>query len=406
MTKHHSSLRIFSGSFILTGIALVLAFLYGGVEAFILTGILGAFEIALSADNAIVNARIVEKLSEKWRAIFLSVGIIIAVFGMRVLFPLAIVSFATGLNPVEALNLALEKGDPSTPGTYGYIIHEAHPQIAGFGGMFLLLLFLDFIFTDRDIKWLTWVEKPLAKFGQVTGASFLVGLLFLLGASFLDTAHTQTVLLSGVLGMITYLLVSGLGNFFEGTLEASEEKEAEEAKKAGKGPNALVLLTGKAAFFMFLYLEVLDASFSFDGVIGAFAITSDPIIIALGLGLIGAMFVRSITIYLVRRGTLNDYRYLDHGAHWAIGVLAGILLLTISIEIPEVFTGGIGILFLAIALYTSVRANKRDKRDGVGAFAPDADETPAEAIADASTGASTSVAGTVHKDTDNSSSSE
>jgi hypothetical protein len=364
MAKQHSSLRIFSGSFILTGIALVLAVLYGGVEALILTAILGAFEVALSADNAIVNARIVEKLSHKWRVLFLSVGIIIAVFGMRVLFPLAIVSFATGLNPVEALNLALEKGDPETPGTYGYIIHEAHPQIAGFGGMFLLLLFLEFIFEDRDIKWLTWIEKPLAKIGKLSSAPFLVGLLFLLGASFLDPEHSLTVLISGVLGMITYLLVSGLGAFFESTLEASEEAAAEEAKKSG-GPNQLVLLTGKAAFFMFLYLEVLDASFSFDGVIGAFAITSDPVVIALGLGLIGAMFVRSITIFLVQRGTLNDYRYLDHGAHWAIGVLAGILLLTISIEIPEVFTGMIGIVLLIAALVTSIRANKRDLAAGV-----------------------------------------
>jgi hypothetical protein len=364
MAKQHSALRIFSGSFILTGIALVLAILYGGVEAFILTAILGAFEIALSADNAIVNARIVEKLSAKWQRIFLTWGILIAVFGMRVLFPLGIVSIATGLNPVEALNLALEKGDPETPGTYGYIIHEAHPQIAGFGGMFLLLLFLEFIFEDRDIKWLTWIEKPLAKIGKLSSAPFLVGLLFLLGASFLDTEHSLTVLISGVLGMITYLLVSGLGAFFESTLEATEEAEAEAAAKRG-GPNTLVQLTGKAAFFMFLYLEVLDASFSFDGVIGAFAITSDPIVIALGLGLIGAMFVRSITIFLVRRGTLNDYRYLDHGAHWAIGVLAGILLLTISIEIPEVFTGLIGIVFLVAALATSIRANKRDLAAGV-----------------------------------------
>ena len=84
-------------------------------------------------------------------------------------------------------------------------------------------------------------------------------------------------------------------------------------------------LAGKAAFFMFLYLEVLDASFSFDGVIGAFAITNDIVLMALGLG-IGAMYVRSLTVYLVRQGTLDDYVYLEHGAHYAIGALAVILL--------------------------------------------------------------------------------
>ena len=102
--------------------------------------------------------------------------------------------------------------------------------------------------------------------------------------------------------------------------------------QAGKaGPSQLAKATGKAGFFLFLYLEVLDASFSFDGVIGAFAITTDPILIALGLGLIGAMFVRSLTVFLVRKGTLADYVYLEHGAHWAIGALAVILLVGIGV---------------------------------------------------------------------------
>ena len=83
---------------------------------------------------------------------------------------------------------------------------------------------------------------------------------------------------------------------------------------------------GKAGLTLFLYLEVLDAAFSFDGVTGAFAITSDPIVIALGLGLVGSLFVRSITIFLVKQDALDRYVYLEHGAHWAIGVLAVIML--------------------------------------------------------------------------------
>ncbi len=92
---------------------------------------------------------------------------------------------------------------------------------------------------------------------------------------------------------------------------------------------------------MFLYLEVLDASFSFDGVIGAFAITNDIVLMALGLG-IGAMYVRSLTVYLVRQGTLDDYVYLEHGAHYAIGALAVILMVTIQYQINEVITGLVG----------------------------------------------------------------
>ena len=112
---------------------------------------------------------------------------------------------------------------------------------------------------------------------------------------------------------------------------------------------------------LFLYLEVLDAAFSFDGVTGAFAITSDPIIIALGLGLVGAMFVRSITVYLVRQDTLDRYIYLEHGAHWAIGALAVIMLMSIDhrFHIPEWLTALVGVFFIAAAFAHSVWRNRR-----------------------------------------------
>jgi hypothetical protein len=119
-----------------------------------------------------------------------------------------------------------------------------------------------------------------------------------------------------------------------------------------------VVATGKAAFFLFLYLEVLDASFSFDGVIGAFAISQDIFVIATGLG-VGALYIRSLTVYLVRQGTLNDYVYLEHGAHWAIGALAVLLLVTIKYEIPEVVTGLIGVGFIIAAFISSVLRNRR-----------------------------------------------
>jgi len=103
-----------------------------------------------------------------------------------------------------------------------------------------------------------------------------------------------------------------------------------------------------------LYLEVLDASFSFDGVIGAFAITKDIIIIMIGLG-VGAWFVRSMTIYLVEKGTLSAYIYLEHGAHYAIGALALIMIASVKFHIPEVITGLIGIAFIGLAFMSSVK---------------------------------------------------
>ena len=358
--------KTFGWSFAITAAALVTAFFYGGIEALILCAILGVLEISLSFDNAVVNARILEKMSPFWQKMFLTVGILIAVVGMRIVFPLVIVGVTASMNPIEALRLALEKGDPEQPGTYGYLLHEAHPQIAAFGGMFLLMIFLDFMFEDRDIRWLRWIEAPLAKIGKLNGASLIAGLAVLLAAASLaDAEHTTDIFVAGSAGLITYLLVTGLGGLFD--VDGDGDFDDEDAikrveKKSGNGE--LVKATGKAAFMLFLYLEMIDASFSFDGVIGAFAITSDPIIIALGLGLIGAIFVRSLTVFLVRQGTLDEFVYLDHGAHWAIGALAAILLLTIELEINEIITGLIGVVFILASLISSIVRNRRSASSG------------------------------------------
>lgn len=367
-------LRIFGLSGLVTVASLVVAFLYGGPTALFLCAILGILEVSLSFDNAVINATVLQRMSEFWQKIFLTIGVLIAVFGMRLVFPLAIVWVTAGLNPVEAFDLALNPppddaayfadGSPS----YETLLTDAHPSIAAFGGMFLALLFLNFIFEEREITWLSWLERPLARAGKLDMLSVVVaGIGLLLAAEFLaeDDARA-TVLLSGLLGMIVYIAVDGLGSMFH-----TEEFEEQ------SGPSELVKATGKAGFFLFLYLEVLDASFSFDGVIGAFAITSDPIIIALGLGLIGAMFVRSITVYLVRKGTLSEYVYLEHGAHWAIGALATILFVSIGVHINEVITGLVGVAFIGAAFISSVLRNRRENDgDEAGEIEDEKSATP------------------------------
>ncbi|MEN0128989.1 MAG: DUF475 domain-containing protein [Brevundimonas sp.] len=347
-------IRIFGWSIVVTIVSLVVAFFYGGWNAFALCLILGVLEVSLSFDNAVVNATVLQRMSNFWQQIFLTIGVIIAVFGMRLVFPLLIVGITADLGPIEALNLAMEKGDPETPGTYGYLLNQAHPQIAAFGGMFLLMLFLDFIFQEREITWLTWLERPLAKIGKLDQLSVVISGIALVLAAELLADDPAVVMVAGVLGMITYIAVNGLGSLFEG---AGEDDAEEGATRTG--PTGVAQATGKAAFFLFLYLEVLDASFSFDGVVGAFAITADPIIIALGLGFIGAMFVRSITVFLVRKGTLAEYVYLEHGAHWAIGALAVILLVSIGVHVNEVVTGLVGVAFIGAAFATSIVRNRR-----------------------------------------------
>jgi hypothetical protein len=94
-----------------------------------------------------------------------------------------------------------------------------------------------------------------------------------------------------------------------------------------------------------MYLQLLDASFSFDGVLGAFAITNKVLLIVLGLS-VGAFWVRSLTVYMVRKGTLARYKYIEHGAHYAILVLAVALLASLFFEVPDAVTGvsGLGVI--------------------------------------------------------------
>lgn len=346
--------RVFALSFIVAAASLVVAMLYGGPEALVLVAALGILEVSLSFDNAVVNASVLQRMSPFWQRIFLTIGMVIAVFGMRLVFPLLVVGIGAHLDPLNALQLALNPPPdgaaffPDGRPSYETLLNDANPKIATFGGMFLLLLFLNYVCTPREITWLSWLERPLARIGRFSTFTVVIALIALvLTAGFLaPNSRADVVMVSGALGMATYFLVDGLGAHFEND-------------SLTEGPSKTALLTGKAAFFGFIYLEVLDASFSFDGVIGAFAISADPIIIALGLGLIGAMFVRSITVYLVRRGTLSEYIYLEHGAHWAIGALAAVLLISTGYHLDEMITGLVGVAIIGAAYLSSVVHNKR-----------------------------------------------
>ena len=155
--------------------------------------------------------------------------------------------------------------------------------------------------------------------------------------------------MSGLWGILIYVGVDVLSNMLEKSEEGGGDV-GEMVKRGGIGG--------------FLYLEVLDASFSFDGVIGAFAITNDVVIIMLGLA-IGAMFVRSLTVYLVEKGTLDEFVYLEHGAHYAIGILALIMLASMKFHVPEMVTGLAGVAFIGASVWSSIRYRKKQEALGV-----------------------------------------
>jgi hypothetical protein len=259
---------------------------------------------------------------------------------MRIVFPLAIVAIAAGIGPIDAVTLSL-----TNPAEYERIVSSASVGIAGFGGAFLAMVGLKFFFdAEKEVHWIAMIERKLAAVSAVKAIEIGLLLLVLWGiSSLLEAEAALTFLIAGILGIVTYIAVESVST----ALEIHDEKRrlAGAAVRSGLGG--------------FLYLNVLDASFSFDGVIGAFALSNNMIVIALGLS-IGAIFVRSMTVHLVKRGTLAEYAFLEHGAFWAIIVLGGIMLFGAVAHIPEVITGLIGAVLIGLSLWWSIRHKRRN----------------------------------------------
>lgn len=344
----HHPFRIFAISGFLTLAALGFVWHYMGTQAAFVALVLIAVEVTFSFDNAIINARVLMTMSKFWQQMFITIGMLIAVFGMRLIFPILVVMVTASLPWGEVVNLAL-----NNPNQYAQELHDAHISIASFGGMFLLMLCLHFFFDkNRKIRWIDIIEKPLQHVGKwwTYGVVCLVVLMILSVAPF--NTHRLETFIAGLSGIVTYLVVHGLAELFA-------RKQNGHDPQTGK----MVQRAGMAGFMSFLYLEVLDASFSFDGVIGAFAVTKDVVLIAIGLG-IGALWVRSLTIFMVRRHVLAAYRYLEHGAHYTIGMLAVILLAGIFFSISEFVAGLLGILIIAASITSSVLVSKAGASHG------------------------------------------
>jgi hypothetical protein len=338
----------FKLSFIVTAVLLALAgwwgFAHGGVPGMVqglwIAAVLGVLEVSLSFDNAVVNAGVLRNWNAFWQRLFLTIGMIVAVFGMRLLFPLLIVAVATGLGLVDVWHMALQN-----PGEYARNLASRHAEVAAFGGAFLLLVFLNFLFDEeKELHWLGWIEQKVGQYGS-EGFAILLTVLAVFGCmNLMPQERKLSVLIAGIVGVLIYVGV----DWFSGLLE-EEEAEPGIAKAISQG-----------SIGGFIYLEVLDASFSFDGVIGAFAITNDVIVIMLGLA-IGAMFVRSLTVFLVHKGTLSEFVFLEHGAHYAIGILALIMFASVEYEIPEWITGLSGVAFILVSLWSSILYRRREQ---------------------------------------------
>jgi len=339
-----NNLKYFYSSFIWTIIGLIGALFIGhyyegswngALQMLALCIILSLLEVSISFDNAVVNATVLKDMTPLWRHRFLTWGMWIAVFGMRLIFPLMIVSIVASMGPWEALVLAAKE-----PKKYAEIMLSVHHEVSAFGGAFLMLVCFKYFFDlEKEVHWISVIERPLAKLGKLQAIEVgLVLIILYVLSKYVPSEEVLPVMISGIAGIVTFIAVDGLG----AVLKVPEATQAD---------------LHRQSLGMFLYLEVLDASFSFDGVIGAFAITNNLFIIAIGLG-IGALFVRSLTYLMVEQGTLSEFKYLENGAFWAVGALATIMFLNTIFHIPEIITGVIGITFIGFSLWSSLRLRK------------------------------------------------
>ena len=316
---------------LLGAIALLCVFLWRGTEAFLLAGLLTILEITLSFDNAVVNAKVLRGLSDIWQRRFLTWGIVIAVVGTRFVLPVVVVSLAAVVSPYEVLKLVL-----FNPDEYARLLSGAHTIIGAFGGAFLLMVSLKYFFDQaKDVHWIAVLEKLFVSWGRIEAIEIAIALVVLLSVFFLDHRDAH-VLISGIVGIVLFICMEGIINALGG--------KSQDIARAG--------------FSAFVYLNVLDAAFSLDGVVAAFALTNSLLIIVVGLGL-GAYFVRTLTVIMVKRHTLETLRYLEHGAHWAIGGLAFAMFTNLIVHVPELVTGLIGLLFVGLAYNSSRLENGR-----------------------------------------------
>lgn len=335
-------MQAFGFTFILSFFGLLLAGYLGYIEGqsyttalqfVLIAGVLAILEITISFDNAVIDASIVKQMTPLWQKRFLTWGIFIAVFGMRLVFPILIVSIAASVTPWDAVKLAIFEQKQ-----YASIMQSIHHEVAAFGGTFLALVSLSyFIDHEKDTHWVRPVEKFLSRLGALKSTEVGLMLLFLWWFSgTLPAAEGFPVFKAGVAGVLTFLGVKLIGEVLS-------------------VPEGTQVNLERQSLGLFLYVEVLDASFSFDGVIAAFAITTNLFLIAIGLGT-GALFMRSFIVLMVKQGTLQAYKYLEHGAFWAIGLLAVMMFIGIHMHVSEIITGGTGLLIIGSAFIHSLRS--------------------------------------------------
>jgi hypothetical protein len=292
------------------------------------------FEIVNSVNNAIINAYVLKTMSEKWRKIFLFWGILFAVFVVRGILPFLVVWLSAPQVGLANAFTAIFSGDPQVM----QAIDAGRPLILIAAGVFLILLYLHWLFLEEKSP--LFVPDKLMK--PHYGIWFFAFAALILVALLYFARHSPMMMLSAAIGNAVFFIIYGF--------QEQAQKQEEYLKKNATGLGDLSKL---------LYLEVLDASFSFDGVLGAFAFTASVPLILIGNG-IGALVVREFTIKSVDQ--VVRYRYLKNGAMTATGILGLLIILeSFGLSVPDAMPTVIMLLTVGIAFWESRKLIKKEK---------------------------------------------
>lgn len=267
-----------------------------GFEFFVILIGLVLFEVISSIDNAVINADVLRTMSERARRWFLLWGILIAVFLVRGLLPTVIIWIASpSLGLIGAFTASFSSDTHILE-----LVEKAKPILLIGGGMYLVLLFLHWLFEEKK-EYAFFLEKFIHR--QAVWFYAMSSFLLLSIAWF--SLSNPLLTFAALVGATAFFITSGF------------KRSAEEQEKKLLGSRA-------SDISKLLYLEVLDSTFSVDGVIGAFAFTVSVPLIFLGNG-IGAFVVRYVTIKGVN--TVKKFRYLKNGAMYSVGILGLVMIL-------------------------------------------------------------------------------
>lgn len=298
-------------------------------QLFIIIFGLVLFEVISSVDNAIVNAHVLKTVPARFRRIFLTWGLLTAVFLMRGILPFLIVWIA---NPAFSV-VGLIRATLSSDGGVASALEHSKPLLLLGGGMYLFFVFLAWLFLEEK-KYAFLVEHFIHR---QSVWFYAISSIFFTSVIYAALKLNPILALAASIGSTAFFITDGFK-------KNSEEKERK------------LMTANLSAWSKILYLEILDASFSIDGVIGAFAFTLSVPLILIGNG-IGAFLVREVTI----RGIdwISKFAYLKNGAMYSIGMLGALMILeSFGKELPFWVAPLNTFLLLGVFLYLSYREIK------------------------------------------------